>query len=265
MLHGCKQNAEEFAACTRMDAFADLHDFLVAWPSQSVRRNRGKCWNWFEPAHQSRGRGEPGLLAEIVEQVIDKYPVDPARIFVAGFSAGGAMALLLGQTYPDLFSGVASHSGVPVAAALGPASALKAMKEGTKHPGAWSVRRPVPVRTIIFQGAADRLVAPQNSQLIADDAVHAFRRHSSTLVREREPVTRPGKRPCLLTRHRDATGKVMVEQWVIEGGRHAWSGGAPRTCLSDPLGPDASAELVRFLMEQTSSQAPAALNDTGAQ
>src|SRR5687768_14546082 len=128
MLHGCTQSPEDFARGTRMEALAAEMGFAVLFPAQSARANRNRCWNWFRPEHQSRDAGEPAAIAAATRDVIARHPIDPARVYVAGLSAGAAMAVIVAATYPEIFSAVGVHSGLAYRAAHSLPSALLAMK-----------------------------------------------------------------------------------------------------------------------------------------
>lgn len=248
MLHGCKQDPDDFAAGTRMNALAESKGFLVAYPAQTRRENGANCWNWFDAHQQSREGIEPSLIAGIVREICTSHSVDSSRVFVAGLSAGAAMAVILSTTYPELFSGVAAHSGLPVGAAQDVTSAFAAMRGGVAASSA-GVRRPA-VPTIVFHGDADHTVALSNGSTIVGQALHAYAEADTTLRKsQRSPQVSDGTR-FTTTDYLDADGKHRVEEWVVHGGSHAWFGGSPDGSYTDPSGPDASAEIVRFFLSQ---------------
>jgi poly(hydroxyalkanoate) depolymerase family esterase len=238
MLHGCTQDPDDFAAGTRMNALARIHGFLVLYPAQSKQANPQGCWNWFKASHQQRGRGEAATLAGMTRQVVAEHGADPSRVYVAGLSAGGAMAAVLGRAYPDLFAAVGVHSGLPAGAAEDLPGALAAMQG---HGGAAA---PLDVPTIVFHGDADPTVHARNGEQLFEGSPGERGTLRSETVRE------PGARRSA-TRHRRAgrDGRVVAEHWVVHGAAHAWSGGDRSGSYTDPDGPDASALMLRFFLE----------------
>ena len=239
MLHGCTQDPDDFAAGTRMNELAQAQGFLVLYPAQSQRANPQRCWNWFKSNHQGRGRGEPELLAGMVRDVMSRHSVDPARVFVAGLSAGGAMAAIVAAAYPELFAAVGVHSGLAPGAAQDVPSAFEAMKKG-------AARKPraIPVPTIVFHGDADTTVHPANGRQV----VEAAGPEGSTGTAAAQPAAN-GRDRATREVHRDPSRAVTAEHWLVHGSPHAWSGGSSRGSYTDPNGPDASAQMLRFFLE----------------
>jgi poly(hydroxyalkanoate) depolymerase family esterase len=260
MLHGCTQSADDFAAGTQMNRLADEQGFVVVYPEQAAQANASKCWNWFQPQDQLRGAGEPSLIAGIVHDVARRHAIDPRRVFVAGLSAGAAMAVVLGETYPDLFAAVGAHSGLPYGSAHDIPSALAAMKGGRSGlPGLKNAAgaAPKPRRTaqqavpvIVFHGDRDHTVQQTNGARIvqqARDAHAAHAEHADLCVSTSSGVTSGGRR-FSRSIHADAQGQARIESWTLHGAGHAWSGGHASGSYTDAAGPDASAEMLRFFM-----------------
>jgi poly(hydroxyalkanoate) depolymerase family esterase len=241
MLHGCTQDADDFARGTRMNEMAEQHGLLVAYPNQAQSSNRSKCWNWFKPGDQQRDRGEPSLIAGMTREIIARYNVDARRVYVAGLSAGGAMAAIMVETFPDLYAAAAVHSGLPYACAKDLPSALAAMKGGRRlhHP----LHEMLPARAqrpmIVFHGDADATVHSSNGAAL----VSTF--EGTTAHSAARPA--PGRRRSTVQRLTASHG-IEAEYWLIHGAGHAWSGGNPRGSFTDPSGPDATAEMLRFFL-----------------
>lgn len=252
MLHGCTQSPDDFAAGTQMNELAEELGLLVAYPGQTQAANMQKCWNWFSAADQQRDQGEPSLIAGITRAVMGEFAVSPGQVYIAGLSAGGAAAAVMGATYPDLYAAVGVHSGLACGSAQDMVSAFSAMKQGS---GAGGVRagsgQPIP--TIIFHGDRDSTVHPVNGDEVATQA-RAGARHRTEVDRG----TSAGGMAFTRTVHRDKTDRAMLEQWVLHGAGHAWSGGSASGSYTDPKGPEASREMMRFFLEHsTPAETPA--------
>jgi poly(hydroxyalkanoate) depolymerase family esterase len=240
MLHGCTQNPDDFARGTRMNVLADEFGLIVAYPQQPNSANAQGCWNWFDPRHQRRGAGEPAVLAGLAQELASEFKIDRKRVFVAGLSAGGAMADVLASTHPDVFSAAGIHSGLPHGAACDVVSAFAAMKGNAKA----TAQGRSPIRKIIFHGTADATVHPSNGKAVFDLAGSVQGKppeFQTDAVINGKRVTRS------LIGHDDAP--ALAEHWLIHGGRHAWSGGDRGGSYTDATGPDASREMVRFFLE----------------
>lgn len=226
MLHGCTQSPDDFARGTRMNRAAEEAGYIVAYPEQSRAHNMQSCWNWFRPEDQARGQGEPEILASIARELLAEFELPQDRAFVAGLSAGGAMAAIMADSYPDIFAAAGVHSGLPSGSASDVISAFAAMRgEGNARP------RPLKTPVIVFHGMADATVAPINgNRLVPGTGIetqhNANGRSWSRLI--------------------DTDGS---ELWRVERAGHAWFGGDPAGSYADPLGPDASAEIVRFFAQ----------------
>jgi poly(hydroxyalkanoate) depolymerase family esterase len=250
MLHGCTQNPNDFATGTRMNGLAEEHTFLVAYPAQSGNANMQKCWNWFQASDQQRGRGEPSIIAGITKQVMDEYRVAEGRVHVAGMSAGGAMAAILGATYPDLYAAVGVHSGLTPGSAHDLSSAFTAMRQGgpvvARPENTGQERKILP--TIIFHGDGDTTVHPRNGKRLLAHLEAGSRNGSSPRVNTRRGGV-PGGYEYTRFTYKDADGRELVERWSVHGLGHAWSSGSHPGSYTDPKGPDASAKMLRFFRQ----------------
>jgi poly(hydroxyalkanoate) depolymerase family esterase len=243
MLHGGTQSAVEFAAATRMNERAEQAGFIVVYPEQARSANPMGYWNWFKPGDQTRDSGEASLIAGITREVVHTHGVDPDRVYLAGFSAGAAMAAVMAATYPDLYAAVGIHSGLPHGCAHDVASAFAAMRGGGS---AAPVTQRVPL--IVFHGDHDEVVAPVNAARVIDQVPGARGATRSTTR-----GTRAGGRSYTLTTAK--TGGTSLEMWTVHGCGHAWSGGSAGLPYTDPSGPDASAEMLRFFTENPRTRA----------
>jgi poly(hydroxyalkanoate) depolymerase family esterase len=246
MLHGCTQSPDDFATGTRMNTLADEHGFLVVYPAQAANANGSKCWNWFRSQDQHRDGGEPSLIAGITREIASTYRVDERRIFVAGLSAGAAMAVILGATYPDLYAAVGAHSGLPYGAAQDLPSAFGAMKAAC--PPLHVDREPCPQcpRSSFMAMAMRRWTRATGAAIVAQAV--ADRPDDRPLQASTEEGVAVGGRRYRRTVHSDAGNQPVVEEWVLHGAGHAWSGGSPNGSFTDAGGPDASAEMIRFFL-----------------
>ena len=266
MLHGCTQDPDDFAAGTRMNTLAQEQGFFVLYPAQALRSNSHKCWNWFSPGDQRRGAGEPALIAGMVRHVLQTHPVDADRVYVAGLSAGGAMAAILAREYPDLFAAAGVHSGLAPGAAKDVASAFSVMKSGPGSRAASVARSAAPrasggrdaesgaathgsAPVIVIHGSADETVAATNAEAVVEAALAG-----TTAVTEPAPdVDAGGSRRVQRTVWRAADAPpgapTLAERWLVHGAPHAWSGGAPAGSYTDPKGPDASRAMLRFFRD----------------
>ncbi|OHV16370.1 esterase, partial [Methylorubrum extorquens] len=229
MLHGSSQSSRDFAIGTGMDRLAEEQSFLVAYPDQPRSANLGKSWNWFRNEDQKRDEGEPSILAGLTREIMAAFNVDPARVYVAGLSSGGAAAAVMALAYPDIYAAVGIHSGLAGGSAGSMSVAFSTMRRG-------ALLRPRqathPLPTIVFHGDRDTTVSPVNGdQAIAQaqpdgdlNITTVDGRSDGGMAYTRTILTEPD-------------GKWSSEQWVLHGGGHAWAGGHPSGSHTDPTGP----------------------------
>ena len=246
LLHGCKQNALDFARGTGMNALADQHQIVVLYPEQLSKANSGNCWNWFEPSHQTRS-GEPGMIAALTRKTIaasqGDVQIDPDRVYIAGLSAGGAMSAVVAELYPDIFAAVGVHSGLPAGAAQSMIGAFGAMRRGGP------VQTATAMPTIIFHGTADKTVHPDNGEHASGAARAALGNSGLELVKNEQIMRAKDQRPAKRTTYMDDSGKPYVEHWTVDNGGHAWSGGHASGSFTDPHGPSASEAMLAFFLQ----------------
>lgn len=251
MLHGCTQSPDDFAAGTRMNVAAEERNLLVAYPAQPQSANASKCWNWFRGGDQRRDAGEPAMIAAAIRQIMAQYSVQRDRVYVAGLSAGGAAAAILGDQYPDLFAAIGVHSGLACGAAHDVSSAMTAMKTGGSpapvHAQNLSTR---PVRTIVFHGDRDQTVNPINSERV----LAQFQGSAAPLLAKTSEGRTDGQLAYTRTVYDNPAGLRVFEKWVVHGAGHAWSGGSRDGSYTEPRGPDASREMLRFFLDEQPHQ-----------
>jgi poly(hydroxyalkanoate) depolymerase family esterase len=246
MLHGCTQTPDDFAAGTRMNALAHERNCFILYPEQTQAANRSRCWNWFKRGHQRRDHGEPAIIAGMTHEVIIRHAINPRKVYVAGLSAGGAMAAVMGAAYPELYAAIGIHSGLAVGSAHDVPSAFAAMRGTPRSPsfrarsGAGAGVLPL----ILFHGDRDKTVHPRNSEQVIESVGHGTSTHRSV-----EHGQVPNGHSYTRTQHSDATGRVVLEHWLVHGAGHAWSGGSPRGSYTDPKGPDAALAMMRFFAQ----------------
>ncbi|NKN33722.1 extracellular catalytic domain type 1 short-chain-length polyhydroxyalkanoate depolymerase [Marichromatium bheemlicum] len=241
MLHGCGQGPEDFAAGTRMHQYAAAEGLATLYPAQSVEANGASCWNWYEPADQGRDRGECAILAGMTEAVMMAHGLDDRRTYVAGLSAGGAMAATLAAAYPERYVALGVHSGLPAGCAHDLISAMTVMRQGASPP----VHGPVSAcPSIIFHGDRDTRVSPANALALIAQARAGVMTGSVEIERGRAAAGLAFSR----TRYPATGERAEAELWLVHGAGHGWSGGVAGASYTEPRGPDASVEMLRFFL-----------------
>jgi poly(hydroxyalkanoate) depolymerase family esterase len=256
LLHGCAVSADQMDALTRFSSLAAQRSFIVAYPIQSPLANPSLCWNWFDPRNQQRGAGEAAIIAGITRALTQAFSVDGKRIFVIGASAGGAMSVIMGATYPDLFAALGvvagcEYGGAPCSALGGP-DPLAQGRLAYQAMGAFA--RVVPL--VVFHGDADLVAAPINGAEVvqqwlasddyADDGQHNGSIATTPSVDETGQVA--GGRGYEHRRFSDGNGAPLIDYYIIHGAGHAWPGGPAGVIFTDPGGPDATALSYDFFL-----------------
>lgn len=248
MLHGCNQTPDDFATGTQMNAVAEERNCFVLYPAQPNSANHARCWNWFKRDNQVRDQGEPAILAGMTRQIVERWGIDSRKVYVAGMSAGGAMAAIMGAVYPDLYAAVGIHSGLACGSAHDLPSALAAMNgmqpAFARGPGGSGASSPIP--TIVFHGDQDKTVHPRNGADVIARSAHRDGGDGGSVATERGTAS---GHSFTRTLHRDAAGRVLLEHWQVHGGGHMWFGGSSAGSYSDPRGPNAAAEMLRFFLQ----------------
>jgi poly(hydroxyalkanoate) depolymerase family esterase len=225
-----------------MNSAGEANTCIIAYPEQIRSANPQKCWNWFKAVDQARDAGEPSLIAGITREVMRDFAIDTRRVYVAGLSAGGATAAVMAATHPDLYTAFGVHSGLAHGAARDVTSAMAAMRTGAAAASGAAVgNRLVPV--IVFHGDRDTVVNPLNAAEVVTQAIRG------TQLTMRREDGNSGGRAYTRTFFTDAARRTLVEQWTVHGAGHAWSGGSQKGSFTDPLGPDATLEMLRFFLE----------------
>jgi poly(hydroxyalkanoate) depolymerase family esterase len=255
-LHGCTQTADVYRQLSGWDALAEAKGFIVVFPDQGTSRSQYRCWNWFQQADMQRGSGEPSMIAGLTTAIEQGYSVDSHRVDVVGFSAGAAMANVMGATYPDVYAAVGvgsgcEYNGLPCVGYQGP-DPTQTGKQAYDAMGTHARVMPV----IVFQGDADNVVAPANAPLIVKEwqvtdnyaagGSGSFFPLIPTWPTGTSNATSPGGRSYTVTTYGDQHGKELIEYWNLHGMGHAWSGGSASQQYSDPSGPSETAAMYAF-------------------
>ena len=252
-IHGCRQDAEDFAHGTRFDVLGARHGAIVVYPEQDERANGQRCWNWFLPQNQRRDGPEPAAVLGLVDRIVREHEVDRSRIFVAGLSAGACLASILAEQAPDVFAGVAGMAGVALHSAHDVNTAYAAMRAELAPVASatpFTARSYNNCRAIFWTGTRDRRVAPQNAWELGRQFAQLYGLSASP---DQESASADGK----YARWHDRSGRTRVEVRDLEGIGHVWSGGSLRGSYTAPAGPNFSEALFRFFLDEEAGTEPA--------
>jgi poly(hydroxyalkanoate) depolymerase family esterase len=250
LLHGCRQTADDFARSTGMNEAAEAAGVAVLYPEQSLNANLLRCWNWYALQDRSYAEGEATLLAALTRRIVRELGLDATRVYVAGMSAGGAMAAVLARDYPDLYAALGVHSGLPAGEAHDMHSAMQLMSKGPgppTTPADPAQSADLAVARIVFHGDGDTTVHPANAA-----ALHAAPGVADELSSPSVQVTTPardGRRAYTRSIEYGPAGVPQRELWIVHGAGHAWAGGDATARHTDAEGPDASREMLRFFLQ----------------
>ncbi len=248
MLHGCTQDAGDFARGTRMNELAEHYGMIVAYPEQSEKANRKRCWNWFDSANQRRDSGELAELMQITARLLSDYAIDSSRIYVAGISAGACLAVALAASYPEVFAAVGSVAGLEYRAASNVITGLAVMRMRRRRRPPVALAQTVPL--LLFHGTGDDVVQPLNSERLVQQWVG----ERQVQLREDNGLALPpewrGQRRVQRNSYYLGDNQLLAQRYLVEGMPHAWPGGSPAGSFTDPQGPDASAIMVDFFLHQ---------------
>lgn len=250
MLHGCEQTALDLARGTRMHRLADLEGFLIAYPQQSRRGQRNRCWHWFQP-DTAHGYAEADAIAGVISEVVARQALDPARVYIAGLSAGAGMAAMVALRHPGLVAALGMHSGTVVGDAHSATEGFRTMRRGTVRPPA-ELLEPLladPPRfpgmpAVIVQGERDTVVYACNGRQLLEQFAGLNGVLPASASAER--IYAAGTRREYLRIDVPAGRAAVVQLCQVKALGHAWSGGDGAVKFHAGEGPDASLLMWRF-------------------
>lgn len=262
MLHGCQQTAHDLALGTRMNRLADAKGFVVAYPQQTRRVQALRCWRWFQP-DAAHGAAEADAIADLTRTLVARHRLDPARVYLAGMSAGACMAGLTALRHPRLFAAVAMHSGAVLGDAHSAQAGVHTMRHGAQRPPARLIEALVPaldhfpgMPVIILHGQRDRVVALLNARQLAQQFVYLNWMFAATEPLPKVSVMGAGTTREYLREDYLQARKPVVRLCLVKGAGHGWSGGDHRLKFHAKDGPNASLAMWRFFDVHRRDTAP---------